>query len=157
LIPLSGGSKFDKANTRLRFQLEKKETEAPALEYLDRSQSSDCSSSCSVDENGDYRAKAMNRDKYLVTKKGQALIDAIDNTVQRKKDEDPIGYAQTIKNKSIMDCLQPKRGQKVDIPCEVKMKALKFLHQAYGMQNEVDVDYDDPIYKYLCDHDFKTD
>ena len=41
-----------------------------------------------------------------------------------------------------------KRGQKVEVPCEVKIKALKFLAEAYDRKHEYeDVDFDDEMYR----------
>ena len=57
-----------------------------------------------------------------------------------------------------MDCMKPKRGQKLEVPCEIKIKALKFLAAAYERQDEYeDVDFEDEMYREQCHHDFKTD
>ena len=46
----------------------------------------------------------------------------------------------------------------MEVPCEVKIKALKFLAQAYGRENEYeDIDFDSEEYRKLCSHDFKVD
>ena len=63
-----------------------------------------------------------------------------------------------MKNKSIMDCLKPKRGKKLELPCDSKIKALKFLVEAYEVEHQYDeVDFEDEMYKVQCHHDFKVD
>ena len=53
-----------------------------------------------------------------------------------------------MKNKSIMDCLKPKRGKKLELPCDSKIKALKFLVEAYEVEHQYDeVDFEDEMYK----------
>ena len=83
--------------------------------------------------------------KYLINLKGQLLYDAIDNTIKRKRMEDPVYYDETMKTKAIMKCLSPIRGQRPQLPCCVKMKAFRFLARVMEREGEfehVDLDHE---------------
>lgn len=59
------------------------------------------------------------------------LLKAIDNTIKRKKMEDPVYYEEIQRTKSVLNCLKPRKGQKMQLPCDIKMKALRFLKNVH--------------------------
>lgn len=40
-----------------------------------------------------------------------------------------------MKNKAVIDCLKPKKGKQIETPCEIKIKALKFIADSYNLQS----------------------
>lgn len=102
--------------------------------------------------------KQLSRERYLINLRGSQLINAIDNQIKKKREEDELAYDQLMKKKAIMDCMKPKRGKKLEIPCEIKIRALKFLTEAFEAQRSYeDVDFEDEVYREQCHHDFKGD
>lgn len=96
--------------------------------YLE-SYGSESGCSCDAEE-----PKILSSDKYLIKHRRSELIQRIDNNIKRKRENDEESYELQMKNKSIMDCLKPKRGKKLEVPCEIKITALKFLAEAYDAQ-----------------------
>ena len=75
------------------------------------------------------------------------MCDAIDNTIQRKRMEDPVYYEQMLKTRSILKCLNPSRGQKPQLPCCIKMKAIKFLARVKEREADFEgVDFDHEVF-----------
>jgi len=62
------------------------------------------------DENKNFIAKPLNKQRYLMTMKPQDMIKAIDNTIKAKRSQDNNLYEYLMKNKSIMECLKQKKG-----------------------------------------------
>jgi hypothetical protein len=127
--------------------------EAEKVIFLESSRS-DSGRSCDAE-----KPKIRSSDKYLIKHGRKELIQRIDNTIKRKRDEDAEGYELQMKNKAIMDCLKPKRGK--EEPCEIKIRALKFLVEAYEAQQAyAGVDFEAELYRARddeCQHDGKAE
>jgi len=58
------------------------------------------------DEQNNFIAKPINKERYLIKMKPQEIIKAIDNTIKAKRSQDENLYEYLMKNKSIMECLK---------------------------------------------------
>ena len=115
------------------------------------------SSGSSVHKDGQDWNPYPKASKYLMRPDAKKMIEKLDETIARKKEEDPIGYRYLMERKAVMNALKPRKGHGVTIPCHLKMKAFKFLCKCFEIGDYEELDFDADHFKRGCTHAYKEE